>query len=461
MNVPRLLIAGTQSGVGKTTITMGLLAAISKKMIVQPYKVGPDYIDPAFHSFITGRKCRNLDSWLLSDESISYLFSKNMKSADMGIIEGVMGLFDGAEIGKDEGSTGKVAKILQTPVVLIIDGSGMSDSAAAMVQGYAQFDPKVKIAGVIFNRISGEHHYGLLKKAIETYLGIPCFGYLPKEMDISLPSRHLGLVPSGEISGLKAKIETLRVLVERTIDVDGLIELSRAWDQEYTYHSIQIEPIVNYGKIPIAVAMDEAFHFYYWDNLELLEEMGAELCYFSPLKDQSLPRGVKGIIIGGGFPEVFAKELEENLSMKKSLFTLLKKWIPYGAECGGLMYLNHKLIDFEGKEYLMTGWFQGTTIMTKRLQRFGYAELTLREDTVYGDKGSKIRIHEFHRSKSEVPNYKKAYCLQKKRYGAVQKEWDCGYMKQNGVAGYAHMHYYSNLTFAEAFLKKAQEYIVC
>lgn len=457
MSFPRLIIAGTQSGVGKTTLTMGILSALSNRMRVQPYKIGPDYIDPAYHTFITNRKCRNLDGWMLNEDVIRYLFNKNMKDAEIGIIEGVMGLFDGAEIDKDIGSTAAVSKILNAPIILVIDGSGMARSAAAMVKGYAEFDKDLNIAGVIINRISGEKHYDLLKEAIEQNTNVKCYGYLPKNMGINIPSRHLGLVPSVEIKELKDKIDLLGKEIEKTIDIDGLIQLANKCNTKMKSKMLEIEPMVPKGKIKIAVAYDKAFNFYYQDNLELLEELGAELHFFSPINDTKLPENIDAIIFGGGFPEVFAEELEANGSMKKEIYSCLSKGIPYMAECGGLMYLNNTLVDFEGKEHKMVGWFNGKSMMTKRLQRFGYANLTLQDNCILGEKNESIKVHEFHRSTTEITNADKVYYLQKHRNNKVIKEWECGYKKENGVAAYAHMHFYSNLKFARNLIQNLIE----
>lgn len=460
---PRLVIAGTQSGVGKTTVCMGLLAALHKRVKVQPYKVGPDYIDSAYHTFITGRKSRNLDSWMLDHKTLTYLFKKNMQEAGLAVIEGVMGLFDGAETGHDEGSTAHVAKIIKAPVILVVDGSGMAASGAAMVKGYKDFDPDVDLAGVIFNRLSGETHYKLLKEAVETYTGVRVYGYLPEETGVLLPSRHLGLVPSAEIAGLREKIARLAVLTETTVEVDALLRLAKEWHQ-LPDSTLSLTADVSVGstspdRVKIAVADDRAFNFYYWDSLELLEELGAEIVFFSPLEDRKLPDGVNGLILGGGFPEVFAGELQDNRGMKKSIREALTSGLPYYAECGGLMYLVETLVDFDGKKYEMVGWLKGSCRMTPQLQRFGYANLELKEDCVFGPRGSAIRVHEFHRSLVEDGEGRTAYRLYRSmKQGAACGEWECGYIKGSGVAGYPHLHLYGNIDFARNFLSHARRY---
>lgn len=457
MKLPRLVIAGTHSGAGKTTVATGLMAALSSKMRVQPFKVGPDYIDPAYHTFITDRKSRNLDGWMLEEDVVRYLFRKNMQGADIGIIEGVMGLYDGAEVNSQRGSTAHIAKVLGAPVVLVVDGSAMAASAGAMVLGYKSFDQELNLAGVIFNNIGGHGHYLILKEAVEKYTGIRVFGYLLKNKEVQLPSRHLGLVPSGEIASLREKLSQLASLVEKTVEVEELVKLAGNWLQEFPANSYTLKGQREYP-VKVAVAYDKAFNFYYWDNLELLEELGATIEFFSPLEDRRLSPGIEAIIWGGGFPEVFADKLEQNITMKMDLKKSLSQGLPYYAECGGLMYLTDSLQDFEGAKYQMVGWLQGDCCMTSRLQRFGYAHLILQQECIWGKEGEKTRVHEFHRSKTDIVASPAAYNLTKQRNGKITKQWECGYMKGNGVAGYAHLHLYSNTKFAENFLKAALNY---
>ncbi len=465
-NQARVVIAGTQSGVGKTTAALGLLAALSGRMQVQPYKVGPDYIDTAYHTFITGRKSRNLDGWLLDEETVLYLFQKNMVGADIAVIEGVMGLFDGAEISSDKGSTAQIAKIIKAPVILVIDAAGMSVSAAAMVQGYQKFDGDLDVTGVIFNRVSGERHYLLLKEAVESYTGLKAFGYLPKDEKIELSSRHLGLLPSVEMPQLKEKIGRLAQMVEKTVEVDEIVNHAKAWNKsvpafssssatDFSAMSAQGSE-VDRQPAEIAVANDEAFNFYYWDNLDLLREAGVKPVFFSPLRDEALPEGVKGLWLGGGFPEVFARELAENTKMKQSIKAALAAGMPYHAECGGLMYLLEELEDFAGERFAMTGWLRGTCQMTQRLQRFGYALLELKDSCLWGKKGDAIKIHEFHHSKVSGEEERTVFKLSKLKNKEVERQWECGYIKGNGTAGYPHLHLYSNLSFAENFVVRVK-----
>jgi len=455
---PRLVIAGTQSSVGKTTIAAGLMAVLAQRLRVQPYKVGPDYIDPAYHTLITGRKSRNLDSWLLSEEALLYLFAKNAAGADIAIVEGVMGLYDAAQTGEEQGSTAHVAKIMRAPVVLVLDGSGMAASAAAMVKGYKEFDPGLKLGGVILNRVGGTGHYQILKEAIEGYTGVKVLGYLPSDLEIQLPSRHLGLVPSGEITSLRDKIAKLAELVSETVDIEGLLSLALNWPEPLPHSNYCLELLYEPRSIPLAVAYDEAFNFYYWDNLELLEELGARLEFFSPRKDRGLPRGVGGLLLGGGVPEVFAGELQDNGEMRRSVRQALEEGLPYVAECGGLMYLLEKLSDLQGREFQMVGWLKGQCRMTRSLQRFGYAELQLAGDSVYGQPPLSTRAHEFHYSQVESSE-RRVLLLRQERRGRPARQWECGYAKGAGVAGYAHLHYYANPALARNFLRAAREYL--
>lgn len=461
-----IMIAGTHSGVGKTTLSMGIMAAISKKTEVQPYKVGPDYIDTAYHTYITKNKSRNLDSWMLTDEKVKYLYNKNLNDGKFAVVEGVMGLYDGYEIGSDIGSSSRVAKILKLPVILVVDGSGVSQSIAATILGYQHFDRDINIEGVIINKVSGQVHYQMLKKAIEMYTDVKVYGYLEKNMNINLSSRHLGLVPSCENEKLDELVDELAEKVEKTIDIDLIIDLGEKYSQ-VTMKDDYREEIHNFSKnrkkvdsveeVRLAIAKDEAFNFYYHDNLDYLKERGVKLVEFSPIRDKKLPDNIDGLLFGGGFPEVFAKKLMDNREIRNNIKTALIKGVPYIAECGGLMYLCKSIKDFDGSDTEMVGWFDAEAEMTSRLQRFGYAILEIDEECIYGNVGQKIRIHEFHRSKVQT-NIKPIYTITKSKKDGTHKEWKCGYKQGNGVGAYAHLHYYSNEKFADNFIKNMREY---
>ncbi|RBP41554.1 cobyrinate a,c-diamide synthase [Garciella nitratireducens] len=450
-----VMIAATSSGVGKTTLSLGLMAAFEKRGLkVQPFKVGPDYIDPEFHKLVTQKPSYNLDSWMLEEDILKFLFYKNMDHKDIAIIEGVMGLYDG--IGAERqacGSSAQISKILEIPVILVIDGSSMSSSAAAIVLGYQLYDPKVKIQGIIINKVSGQAHYDLLKEAIERDTHIKCLGYLPKDLNLSLNSRHLGLVPVEEIKNFKEKIDRLVIYIEKYIDLEEILKLSQ-WKTSFV--EIRRDDKTSYIKyaqgLRLGILKDKAFHFYYQDNIDLLRDIGVELKWISPLKEKKLPKDLDGLYLGGGFPEIFAKELEENQSFRESVYHDLESGLPAYGECGGLMYLTQKIQDLEGKDYEMVGFFPTKSIMTKRLQHFGYVEVETQN-------GLKIKAHEFHHSKI-VENKYLSYCYQvrKKRKGKIIKEWKCGITKKNVLAAYPHIHFYSNIEFLKKFLKICKNY---
>lgn len=449
----KFVLAATHSGAGKTTISMGIMKALVRRGYnVQPFKVGPDYIDPAFHSYVTGNKCRNLDSWMLEEENVKYLFNKNSFDKDISVIEGVMGLFDGHSSNNGIGSTAHVSKIIDSSVVLIIDASGMAMSAGALVQGYMNFDSDVNIKYVIVNKVNSLNHYEIIKDAIEKFNDVKCIGYMKKNQDISLKSRHLGLIPSVEVKDLDEKLNLIADKIEETIDIDLLIDSLDEW-------KIRVEENINSDKkIRLAVAYDKAFNFYYHDNLDFLKERGAEIVYFSPLEDKQLPDNIDGIYIGGGFPEMFPLELQNNIEMKNEIKNASDKGMPIYAECGGLMYLSRTIRDLEDNSYDMVGVFQNDVKMTSRLKRFGYIEAEILRDCIIGKRGQHFKAHEFHRSEinSDYNNY--VYEIKKIRNGDVIKQWECGYMKNNTLAQYAHVHFYCAPCIGEKFINSCIDY---
>jgi cobyrinic acid a,c-diamide synthase len=489
MKIPAIVIAGTNSGCGKTTLSMGLMAALAEKGFrVQPYKVGPDYIDPMFHTFITGRESRNLDSWMLDRDTVRRLYCKSAAGADIAVVEGVMGFYDGYGGSSLEGSTADVSKIIGAPVILVINGEAMSLSAAALVKGFAEFDKSVRVKGVLLNNISGEGHYRLLKEAIEGHTGITVLGYLERSGDIAVGSRHLGLVTSAEIGGLREKAAILSGRIQRTVDLELLVKLAgEAEDVPCAQGQGEKDFLQTQGTggedifqaqgpdgkdflqeagktgnlhapaIRLAVARDKAFCFYYKDNLELLEELGAELVYFSPLEDSSLPEGIDGLYLGGGYPEVWARELQENTPMKKDIKSRIERGLPAYAECGGLMYLTDSIRTDGEKEYEMVGLIPGESRMTSSLKRFGYVYVKMTEDTILGEKASEIRAHEFHYSETTVrENVKACFEVSKRKHGHITKSWNCGYKIFNLLAGYPHLHFYANPAFARGFVESCR-----
>ncbi len=453
----RLVIAGTHSGSGKTTFTTGLMRALTKRaMTVQPFKCGPDYIDPAFHSFVTGRTCRNLDLWMMGEKNVRNSFANASKGADISIVEGVMGMYDGFGTKIDMGSTAHLSKVLTSPVVLVVDGKGMSSSAAAMVLGYKLLDPNVRLTGVILNNLHGERHYRILKEAIERDTRIRCYGYLNVNKNIQLESRHLGLVPSVEVPDLERKLDEIAAMVEETVDVEGLLSLAATTSPVTGATPLVEDAPANQG-LRLAVAKDKAFNFYYEDNLTYLEGLGVDLIPFSPVKDKALPEDIAGIYIGGGFPEVFASELENNVSMREAILEASDKGMPIYAECGGLMYLCDHLVDLKGKTHKMVGVFDGQAEMTKRLQRFGYVEV---EATNIPFDGSNVsfRAHEFHRSTVGKVSQPAVYEVKRERDNRPTENWTCGYKKNKTLAAYAHVHFLSAPRLAQSFVGACQAY---
>lgn len=399
MAAKAIVIAGTASGVGKTTVATGIMAALVRRGFkVQPFKVGPDYIDPSYHTWATGRPSRNLDTWLLPHGAVVELFRRAAADADMAIIEGVMGLYDGHSSLSEAGSTAELAKLLGAPVVLVVDAHGAGRSLAAMVRGYAAFDPGLHLCGVVLNGVGSPGHIALCREAIETDTGIPVLGGLPRDDELRLPERHLGLVPMAEGPAGQEYLERLVAQVEAAIALDRLVELSgQATPPQTTPSLFPDRPLP--PRVRLAVAQDRAFSFYYQDSLDLLTAWGAEIVPFSPLRDGSLPPGSDGIYLGGGFPELYAGELAENRGMREAIRQAGEGGVPVYGECGGLMYLGQSIRDFEGREFPMVGLIPARSVLRPE----GARRLTLGYRTVralrYGPllrRGAEVRGHEFH-----------------------------------------------------------------
>lgn len=431
-----IVISSNSSGGGKTTITLGLMKAlINRDYKVQGYKVGPDYIDPAFHSHITKQSSRNLDLFLMGEEGVKASFSRG--NGDVGIIEGVMGLYDGKGIDTKY-STAHLAKTLDLPVVLVLSPKAQSATLCAEIKGIINYE-KVNIAGVILNNIT-EGYYKLLKVAIETNCKIKVFGYIPRDERLTLKSRHLGLVQSSEIEDLQEKIQICSELIEKHIDLDEMLKHFK--ENEVYDDKFELEN----RKIKTAVAYDKAFSFYYKENLELLEQLG-EVIFFSPLKDKELPKDIDFLYIGGGYPEVFKEELSQNKTMLKSIKEALENNLNCYAECGGLMYLTEKIEGFD-----MVGFFSGESHMTTRLQNFGYATVEILEENNKLKKDMEINCHEFHKSCVDLQE-QQIYNLRKDVYDGSIKNWKCGYIKKNTLGGYGHVHFFGNMEFIKSILK--------
>lgn len=441
--IPRILIGAPSSGSGKTTVVCSILQAlINKGLSVVSFKCGPDYIDPMFHREALGLESRNLDLFFTDENRTNYLLTKNALHADIAVLEGVMGYYDGLAGKSFQASSYDLAKTTKTPSILVIDCKGKSVSILAEIQGFLAFEKDHTIKGVILNKIS-PMIYPDIKQMIEERLDIQVLGFMPQMKDCSLESRHLGLVTAREIGNIKEILDKLAKQAAETIDLEAILSLAQeAPELSYT------EPTINSGeKIRIGVALDQAFCFYYADNLDLLQEMGAELVYFSPLKDEAIPENIQGLYLGGGYPELYLRELSQNIKMKESIKAAIEKKVACFAECGGFMYLHESVKDIEGVAFPMVGVVQGESFYTGKLVRFGYIELEAKTDNVLLKQGEKIKGHEFHYWDSTNPgdSYLASKPLRK-------TQWNCVVSKGKLVAGYPHVHFYSNLEAAERFV---------
>ncbi|MBW6409237.1 cobyrinate a,c-diamide synthase [Clostridium weizhouense] len=438
-----IIISSNCSGGGKTTFTLGLMKALIKKGLkVQGYKVGPDYIDTAFHKEVTGILSRNLDTFLMGEEGVKESYFKG--NGEVGIIEGVMGLYDGIGVSS-KSSTFDVSRTLDDmPIVLVLSPKGQSSTLCAEINGLKEYR-KANIVGVVLNSVS-EKYYKLLKYAIEQNCNIKVFGYIPKDEKIKLSSRHLGLIQSMEVDNLKEKLDICGDLISKYVNIDELLGNMKELDNDFlNKDSIKVkEKIFSKDKrLRIGIALDEAFSFYYKDNLELLEMIG-EIIYFSPLRDKSLPDNLDFLYIGGGYPEVFKEDLEKNLSMRESIKKALNDGLRCYAECGGLMYLTEEIDGFK-----MVGFLNGKSEMTKSLKRFGYCKVKI--DKKYFGKEFEINAHEFHKSEVKLKQHQ-IYEVEKNQYDGEKIVWKCGYLKNNTLAAYAHVNFLGNIEFLESII---------
>ncbi len=423
------LIAGTHSGCGKTTISLGLMAALRQMGYeVQPFKCGPDFIDPTLHTVVCGQISRNLDLRMCGADFVRRAFAS--RQAPVRVVEGVMGLFDGGTA-----SAASLAKELGIPVVLVVDVRSAAESVAAVVKGFSELDPEVRLVGVIFNRIGSPRHLELVQGAVEKYCQVPVLGYLPRDVDFAIPERHLGLHMGGEGALTQEIISHLAETILHYVDLGGLLVLSE--DQPLSAAVTSVQPPASEPGPPkrLAVARDEAFCFYYQDNFDLLRQAGLELVFFSPLHDRELPPHINAVYLGGGYPELYGKELAANTSMRLAL----KNWSEQGGivygECGGFMYLTEGIVDHHGACHEMVGVFPVQARMAKRLRSLGYRQATLTADSLWGVKGDVLRGHEFHYSEiDEMPaEIARVYALQD---GRVE-----GYQLGNTLGGYLHLHF--------------------
>lgn len=488
MKLPRIMIAAPSSGSGKTLVTCGLLQVlVNRKRKAASFKCGPDYIDPMFHTKVIGTPAYNLDTFFAERGMVRYLFGRHAMEADVSVMEGVMGFYDGLAGTKTKASSWDLADATDTPVILVVNSRGMSLSVAALIKGFLDFPVQrmagdrekpadSHIRGVILNQTSASI-YPDLKKEIESDLPVKVLGYLPKADDCVIESRHLGLVTPDEIINIKQKLHRLAEVCERSLDIDAILELADSakdinvsmpeelklfWGRQESkthFSGLSQEKHCETGsgkmrnKLRIAVARDEAFCFYYGDNLELLQQLGAELVYFSPLHDHTLPENIQGMLIGGGYPELYAKELSENTSMLHSVRDAIADNLPYLAECGGFMYLHETMEDMGHHIWRMAGAIKGHVHRTERLGRFGYITLTANRPQMFGDAGCQIKAHEFHYFDSSDNG--EAFHAQKP---FRKSNWNCMVTGEHFAAGFPHLYYYSNPDFAVRFIKCCQSY---
>lgn len=444
----RFMIAGTGSGCGKTTVACAVMRAfVNRGMNVASFKCGPDYIDPMFHAKVIGTHAYNLDSVFCDEDTLRFLFDKNSENADISVIEGVMGIYDGMN---EKGSSNEISLTVNSPVVLVIDCKGMSTSIGAVMHGFLTYIQPNNIAGFIFNRLP-ESLVESIKRLCER-MNVKFLGYMPNCRNVTIESRHLGLVTATEILDLQEKLDILSEIAEQNIDLDALSELSDGMDfPEYSKPEIKKLDVKTAPKI--AVASDKAFSFIYSDNIDILKKLGCKIQYFSPLNDAVLPEDICGIILSGGYPEYHAKRLSENKSMLQAVKNAIDGGMPIIAECGGFMYLHDSLESVKNETFSMVGAISGRAFQTGRLQRFGYINMTAENDNLLCKKGESISAHEFHYWDST--NCGSDFDAEKMSNG---KHWSCVHASKSMYAGFPHIYFYSDIELADSFVKECVNY---
>lgn len=449
---PKIMVAGTASGSGKTTIVCALLQALHNRGLrTAAFKCGPDYIDPMFHSQIIGTKSRNLDGYFMDKQTVNELLAKNADGMDIAVIEGVMGYYDGLGM-EDTASSYALARDIQSPVILVVPCKGIGRSVQAVVDGYVGFKENSYIKGIIFNQLAPS-----LYPAMKEYCAqknIRALGCFPKIKEAEIGSRHLGLITAEEITDLKKKMQHLAEAAENFLDLDGILEVAQTVKAPADWKPAwKVKNKAGKNSLRIAVAKDKAFCFYYEDNLMLLKELGCEIVPFSPLADKALPKDIDGLILGGGYPELYVSMLEKNRSMRRAVKAEIANGIPTYAECGGFLYLHREITAPDGTKGEMAGVFDGVCTFTQTLQHFGYVELEALKDNLLCKKGGRIRAHEFHRCVSDL-------CADTFREMKGDREWKGFVSTGNVLAGFSHLHYYANPQFAVRFVEKCAEYSV-
>ena len=449
--IPRFMVAAPSSGSGKTVVTCALLRALARRgLACAAFKCGPDYIDPLFHRRVVGARSGNLDGFFTDAPTLRALLARGAAGADIAVLEGVMGFYDGMAPGVADASSYQVARDTETPVVLVVNGRGASLSLAAVIRGIAEFLPCANVRGVVLNKTSAAA-CAYAAPAIEKHAGVAVLGNIPADEAFSLESRHLGPVTADEVEQLSARIDKMAELVEKSVDVDRLLEIA-ATAPDIREDPYRLEPIAGARPI-VAVARDEAFSFYYEENLRALEDLGCELAFFSPLCDSELPRGTSALYLGGGYPELHVRRLSENAPMREAVRRAVESGMPTVAECGGFLYLQREIADSEGRRWPVAGALEGASENGGRLSHFGYVELTSQRDGLYGPRGTRIRAHEFHYWQSTCPGGD--FWAQKPRR---DKGWPCMTTTPSLVAGFPHVYYPANPDVARAFASAAASF---
>lgn len=460
-----LLVAAPQSGAGKTLVSLALMAYLKEQgRTVQAYKVGPDFIDPGHHCLVTGRLSQNLDGWMLKKEVNEEIFFSAGQGADWLVVEGVMGLFDGYSPVHEAGSTAQIAKWLDLPLCLVVDAKAMARSIAALLKGFLEFDPELRIAGVLFNRVGSAGHARILQKAVEHYLDVPCLGFLPPAPHLEIPSRHLGLVTAEDACLGDDWQVKLAEWIGPAIDWP-VLEQRSGYQFAESAQKTRIDRAAHPGRrtrVRIAVAKDAAFCFYYAENLRLLEDAGGELCFFSPLADQELPAEVHGLYLGGGYPELFAAQLACNRGLKEQIKLLASKGMPIYAECGGFMCLLESLEDQAGNIFSMLGIFPFKARMGNGLQALGYREVETAASSLLGPAGTLVRGHEFHYSflVDSLDNTCGCRDIYRTRDRRDRKQRCSGWLQGNVLGSYVHLHFGSNKDCARHFVEYCQQWTI-
>lgn len=447
--MPRVMIAALKSGSGKTVITCALLEALKQRgLCPAAFKCGPDYIDPMFHKKVIGVPSYNLDAFFSEDGQLKTLFAENSRTAGIAVLEGVMGLFDGLGGIKEEASSYQIAGILNVPVVLVVDVHGMGRTLLPLLAGILQYDTKKLIKGIILNRTS-KHFYDAIKPIIEKEFSIAVLGYYPVQKNLRLESRHLGLKMPDEVQDIRGQVKKAAEELEACVEVEKIAAIA---DEADTLSYVPRGKTDKEPVVKIAAALDEAFCFYYEDNFRLLQEAGAQVVFFSPLHDAALPEGIGGLLLGGGYPELYAKALAENEAMKKEIRRAVGDGMPSVAECGGFMYLHEELTDADGDSHAMCGVIPGRCYPVGKPVRFGYVTVKENGAEIWGKRGS-MRGHEFHYYDSTANG---DACTAKKPVGG--KEWSCVHAAQNHWWGFPHLYYPACPEFAAHFVERAAEF---